>query len=51
LAYFIVLHTDNPGYKLRLLGQRTHDSKQYNDPLLDDTGGLIVGDIGDYRLE
>jgi len=43
--------SDNSGYKLWLLGQRTHDSKQYNDPLLDDIGGLIVGDIGDYRLE
>uniref|UniRef100_A0A2K1ZIH9 Uncharacterized protein n=1 Tax=Populus trichocarpa TaxID=3694 RepID=A0A2K1ZIH9_POPTR len=41
--------SDNPGYKLRLLGQRTHDSRQYNDPSSDDIGGLIVGDIGDYR--
>ena len=43
--------SDNPGYKLRLLGQRTHDSRQYNDPSSDDIGGLIVGDIGDYRSE
>uniref|UniRef100_A0A6N2LTF1 ATP-dependent DNA helicase n=1 Tax=Salix viminalis TaxID=40686 RepID=A0A6N2LTF1_SALVM len=41
----------NPGYKLQLLGQRTTDSKQYNDPTSDDIGGLIVGDIGDYRSE
>jgi len=43
--------SNNPGYKLRLLGQRTHDSRQYNDPSSDDIGGLIVGDIGDYRSE
>lgn len=43
--------SDNPGYKLRLLGQRTHDSRQYNDPSSDDIGGLIVGDIGDYHSE
>ena len=41
--------SDNPGYKLWLLGQRTHDSRQDNDPSLDDISGLIVGDIGDYH--
>ena len=39
----------NPGYKLQLLCQRTNDTRQYNDPTSDDIGGLIVGDIGDYR--
>uniref|UniRef100_A0A2K1YA91 Helitron helicase-like domain-containing protein n=1 Tax=Populus trichocarpa TaxID=3694 RepID=A0A2K1YA91_POPTR len=51
ILFFSLSMSDNPGYKLRLLGQRTHDSRQYNDPSSDDIGGLIVRDIGDYHLE
>lgn len=43
--------TDNPGYKLRLLSQRSHDSRQYNDPSSDDISGLVIRDIGDYHSE
>ena len=41
----------NPGYKLQLLSKRTNDTEQYNDATSNDIGGLIVGDIGDYRSE
>ncbi|KAJ6957546.1 hypothetical protein NC653_039492 [Populus alba x Populus x berolinensis] len=38
-------------YKLRLLGKRNHDSRQYDDPTSNDNGGLVVGDIGDFFSE
>ena len=34
-----------------MLCQRTNDARQYNNPTSDDIGGLVVGDIGDYRSE
>ena len=38
-----------PSFKLRLMGRRYTDSKQYDLPTLDDISGLIVGDIGEYE--
>uniref|UniRef100_A0A6N2KN71 Uncharacterized protein n=1 Tax=Salix viminalis TaxID=40686 RepID=A0A6N2KN71_SALVM len=38
-------------YKLRLIGTRDNDSKQYDDPSSNDIGGLIVGDIGNFNFE
>ncbi|XP_034903514.2 uncharacterized protein [Populus alba] len=38
-------------YKLRLLGKRNHDSRQYDDPTSNDIGALVVGDIGDFFSE
>ncbi|KAG5235502.1 ATP-dependent DNA helicase [Salix suchowensis] len=38
-------------YKLWLIGKRDDDSRQYDDPSSNDIGGLIVGDIGNFRSE
>jgi len=38
-------------YKLRLLENWNHDSRQYDDPTSNDIGGLVVGDIGDFFSE
>jgi len=38
-------------YKLRLLGKRNHDSRQYDELTSDDIGGLVVGDIRDFFSE
>ncbi|KAJ6876879.1 hypothetical protein NC651_029788 [Populus alba x Populus x berolinensis] len=38
-------------FKLRLIGKRDDDSRQYDDPSLNDIGGLVVGDIGHCRSD
>uniref|UniRef100_A0A6N2NCW6 Helitron helicase-like domain-containing protein n=1 Tax=Salix viminalis TaxID=40686 RepID=A0A6N2NCW6_SALVM len=38
-------------YKLRLIGKRDNDLRQYDDPSSNDIGGLIVGDIGNLQSE
>ncbi|KAI9383363.1 hypothetical protein POPTR_013G071501v4 [Populus trichocarpa] len=40
-----------PKFKLRLIGKRDNDSRQYDDPSLNDIGGLVVGDIGHSRSD
>ena len=40
-------HYDNCNYKLRLLGRRLDDVRQFDDPTSTYIGGLAVGDIGD----
>ncbi|XP_073266985.1 uncharacterized protein [Populus alba] len=40
-----------PELKLRLIGKRDDDSRQYDDPSLNDIGGLVVGDIGHCRSD
>ncbi|KAJ6946875.1 hypothetical protein NC651_001539 [Populus alba x Populus x berolinensis] len=40
-----------PEFKLRLIGKRDDDSRQYDDPSLNDIGGLVVGDIGHCRSD
>ena len=42
-------YSEIPSLKLRLMGQRYTDSKQYNLPTSDDINGLIVRDIGEYE--
>jgi len=42
---------DVPEFKLRLIGKRDDDSRQYDDPSLNDIGGLVVGDIGHCRSD
>jgi hypothetical protein len=37
-----------PNYKLRLLGKRDNDSRQYDDPSSNNVSGLVVGDIGSF---
>ena len=38
-----------PSIKLRLIGRRNFNSSQYDLPISNDIGGLIVGDIGEYE--
>uniref|UniRef100_A0A6N2KPV0 Helitron helicase-like domain-containing protein n=1 Tax=Salix viminalis TaxID=40686 RepID=A0A6N2KPV0_SALVM len=38
-------------YTLRLIGKKDNDSRQYDDPLSNDVGGIIVGDIGNFQSE
>uniref|UniRef100_A0A6N2LSJ9 ATP-dependent DNA helicase n=1 Tax=Salix viminalis TaxID=40686 RepID=A0A6N2LSJ9_SALVM len=46
------LSCDNQSnYKLRLIGKRDDDSRQYDDPSSNDIGGLVVGDIGNFQSE
>ncbi|KAJ6951656.1 hypothetical protein NC653_040948 [Populus alba x Populus x berolinensis] len=40
-----------PEFKLRLIGKRDDDSRQYDDPSLNDIGGLVVRDIGHCRSD
>jgi hypothetical protein len=40
-----------PNFKLRLIGKRDGDSKQYDDPSSNDVCGLIVGDIGESQTD
>ncbi|KAL9379457.1 hypothetical protein Peur_027939 [Populus x canadensis] len=40
-----------PEFKLRLIGKRDNDSRQYDDPSLNDIGGLVVGEIGHSRSD
>jgi hypothetical protein len=42
---------DVPEFKLRLIGKRDDESRQYDDPSLNDIGGLVVGDIGHCRSD
>ncbi|KAJ4850689.1 hypothetical protein Tsubulata_048173 [Turnera subulata] len=44
---------DNPSasFSLRLVGSRPGDNNQYQQPTIDDIGGLIVGDIGEANSE
>ncbi|KAG5251167.1 ATP-dependent DNA helicase [Salix suchowensis] len=42
---------DSSNFKLRLLGKRYGDSKQYDDPSSNDICGLIVGDIGESQTD
>ena len=38
-------------FKLRLIGKRDGESKQYDDPSSNDVCGLIVGDIGESQTD
>jgi hypothetical protein len=40
-----------PKFKLRLIGKRDNELRQYDDPSLNDIGGLVVGDIGHSRSD
>ena len=42
---------DSPSLKLRLIGKRDGESRQYDDPSSNDVCGLIVGDIGDSHTD
>ena len=43
-------YSEIPSLKLRLMGRRDNDTKQYDLPTSNDIGALIVGDIGEYEL-
>ncbi|XP_062004297.1 uncharacterized protein LOC133721639 isoform X2 [Rosa rugosa] len=38
-----------PSFKMSILDRRSIDDKQYEKPVNDEIGGLIVGDIGEYN--
>ena len=40
-----------PSIRLRLIGRRNHNSSQFNLLTSNDIGGLIIGDIGEYKKE